>query len=789
MFSRFPVRFAFARGARVATCGIPLLIAGAIAGPLFAADPPPAATVVEIKVLEKLMKCQMQTQPYDFSDQWFFRRGDIAGVNLVLSPEYKGSTHDLKIIATHTFDGAPQKITMTVEDSLPAVGWGAALTHGYKQGANTVEVLVFQIPGDAPVGEYAFEASVEPKGAPNQATVKAFPKPVVLLFNPWSAKDKDVHYTLDAPRKEFVLETEGRVYTVKPANDTEERRSGGWSFDQFDKVTIKVTLKQLEGLSAADRSSALKVCRHLIDRAAAKETDGSGGILIGRWAFNYPGGQRPTAWTRSKEIFAEFDTTGNAVKYGQCWVFAGVLTSMARCLGIPAHTHSTFDVGWEKGKKDPKELDTVWTRDENGDLRISGGQSDGWWTYHAWCDVRLRHEAAEPTWQSCDVTYGTKVGYPPFGPAPLSKIKAKLGGDFDVQFFSTAFDGDRQLWFNNHKLPQKPKDKVITGWYSTMKKVGSNGWTDITAFYKVPEAEPTPLPGSSDLQIELFHNSQVAAGESLEFDLFLHNGGEQPRHLAITRRAQYQAYDGEPGELLLGEASMVDLAAGETLIVPWSISGSQTVDFAASMEDIVLDVAVQDLDLPDPELRGEPTFLLLESFKTTILPVDVELVLDQAGPFDVGGGAMCTASFVNPLKVPTQDAVVIFSAGDGAIVGGAERLEVPLKPVAPGAIAEVTMPVLFNRPGKHIVLATVVATGFRCTSALVSAEVSSPDPLCPADINGDGVVNGADLGLLLAAFGPGCDCECVNPDLNGDGHIDGADMGLLLGAWGPCQNE
>ncbi len=46
------------------------------------------------------------------------------------------------------------------------------------------------------------------------------------------------------------------------------------------------------------------------------------------------------------------------------------------------------------------------------------------------------------------------------------------------------------------------------------------------------------------------------------------------------------------------------------------------------------------------------------------------------------------------------------------------------------------------------------------------------------DLDGDGIVDGADLGLLLSAWnttGPG--------DLNGDGIVDGADLGLLLSAW------
>lgn len=52
---------------------------------------------------------------------------------------------------------------------------------------------------------------------------------------------------------------------------------------------------------------------------------------------------------------------------------------------------------------------------------------------------------------------------------------------------------------------------------------------------------------------------------------------------------------------------------------------------------------------------------------------------------------------------------------------------------------------------------------------------------CPADVDGNGVVNGADLGLLLGQWG-------VNgsADLNDDNIVNGADLGLMLGAWGGC---
>ena len=51
---------------------------------------------------------------------------------------------------------------------------------------------------------------------------------------------------------------------------------------------------------------------------------------------------------------------------------------------------------------------------------------------------------------------------------------------------------------------------------------------------------------------------------------------------------------------------------------------------------------------------------------------------------------------------------------------------------------------------------------------------SEPSP----DLDGDGEVTGADLGLLLAGWG-----EPGPTDLNGDGTTNGADLGLLLAAW------
>jgi hypothetical protein len=59
----------------------------------------------------------------------------------------------------------------------------------------------------------------------------------------------------------------------------------------------------------------------------------------------------------------------------------------------------------------------------------------------------------------------------------------------------------------------------------------------------------------------------------------------------------------------------------------------------------------------------------------------------------------------------------------------------------------------------------------------VTIEAPLP-PANPADLNGDGVVNAADLSALLGNWG-----GTGVGDINGDGAVGAADLAALLGAW------
>ncbi|MFO0828389.1 MAG: hypothetical protein U0572_09580 [Phycisphaerales bacterium] len=71
-------------------------------------------------------------------------------------------------------------------------------------------------------------------------------------------------------------------------------------------------------------------------------------------------------------------------------------------------------------------------------------------------------------------------------------------------------------------------------------------------------------------------------------------------------------------------------------------------------------------------------------------------------------------------------------------------------------------------------------TGFGTGTITVTQDGSCP-VVCVGDLNGDGVVDAQDLGILLGGWGGG-----GVADLNGDGTVDAQDLGILLGAWGPC---
>ena len=110
-----------------------------------------------------------------------------------------------------------------------------------------------------------------------------------------------------------------------------------WIYGQFRDVVIPAVCHILDNLTGGgsrqlrpnERGDPVKVSR-AVSSAVAE------GVLVGRWDGNYGDGRLPSEWTGSVAILEEFMKAGGhrPVKYAQCWVYAGLVTTSECTLGI-----------------------------------------------------------------------------------------------------------------------------------------------------------------------------------------------------------------------------------------------------------------------------------------------------------------------------------------------------------------------------------------------------------------------------------------------------------------------
>lgn len=91
-----------------------------------------------------------------------------------------------------------------------------------------------------------------------------------------------------------------------------------------------------------------------------------------------------------------------------------------------------------------------------------------------------------------------------------------------------------------------------------------------------------------------------------------------------------------------------------------------------------------------------------------------------------------------------------------------------------------SLPLCMSADGRTVAGAARTPEGPR--AFILSLPRSAP---CPADVNDSGTVDGIDLTLVLAAWGP-CGIGACPGDLNGDSTVDGLDLTVILSAWGEC---
>lgn len=155
-----------------------------------------------------------------------------------------------------------------------------------------------------------------------------------------------------------------------------------------------------------------------------------------------------------------------------------------------------------------------------------------------------------------------------------------------------------------------------------------------------------------------------------------------------------------------------------------------------------------------------------------------------------GGGHYGLSGFTGPSTMtPTavvQGETVFLVASAQKDFGGTITWSLHVNPSV-GSPEPTTPDATMSIPGTALPQALVLYNdgGFstdeiRVATTWAGALGQASEP-CVGDLDGDGVVGGADLGALLGQWG------IDGPaDLDGDGIVGGADLGIMLGAWGAC---
>ena len=107
--------------------------------------------------------------------------------------------------------------------------------------------------------------------------------------------------------------------------------------------------------------------------------------------------------------------------------------------------------------------------------------------------------------------------------------------------------------------------------------------------------------------------------------------------------------------------------------------------------------------------------------------------------------------------------------------------DINVQPQQPIVTREVDIPTLFGQDTAYVGFTSGTGADWG-NHDIIYWEYDVFSPVCVGELNGDGYVDGADLGILLSNWGS--DAEFY--DLNGDDTTDGKDIGILLANWGPC---
>eukprot|EP00946_MAST-07B_sp_MAST-7B-sp1_P005337 g5337.t1 len=357
-----------------------------------------------------------------------------------------------------------------------------------QDGESRVKVRV-AFAADAPVGYYRISVQAQVLQSKEVVTYSLH-TPLIVLFNPYGNHD-DVKQS-KANRQEYVEGTEGLIWQGLSDDNTAHT----WAFDQFKTQQLLVSLDSLRRMPVKERGDAALVSRHLtyaLNEDICYGKWGSGSYTTGKPDGGYKCSKsnkarrcyEPGHWTGTAELFAAHVlNNGNRVQYCQCFVYAGVLTTIGRSLGIATRPVTTFQSAHDTTKD--RSINKFYDVDSKtgiftpatAELPDDSGH-DSIWSFHVWNEMYMKRpllnaqlacKTCANGWQTLDATpqefsQGGDSGLPTepaymLGPAAVRgvvkknldpKCRSQSGayGCFDSQFVISEVNSNILMWTRN----------------------------------------------------------------------------------------------------------------------------------------------------------------------------------------------------------------------------------------------------------------------------------------------------------------------------------------------------
>ncbi|XP_060601328.1 annulin-like [Ruditapes philippinarum] len=431
---------------------------------------------------------------YDSRENLVVRRGQDFTFKIKFNRSYDDKKDDLRLVfefgkRPSTPKGSYVEFILSAKD-VPKE-WGAYI----KSDSNGWLTVVVTTPPTCAVGKWTMKIDVVKKKDNKSVVFRYVHKdPIYILFNPW-CKDDGVFMENKVDRDEYILNETGKLYRgskyrISPCL---------WNFGQFSGNILDCALYLLDEMSVLNgnaRGDPVQIVRKL--SGLVNDFDNNG-ILAGNWSGDYEGGVSPLSWSGSVEIIEKYFETKQPVKFGQCWVFSGVTTTLCRALGIPTRSVTNFASAHDHDGS--MTIDTVFKDNEKVDHL-----SDSVWNYHVWNEVWMtRPELPKGYggWQAIDATpQEASGGIFCCGPASVKAIKnGDVGFNHDGPFIFAEVNADRVFWQINEggKMEKTSIHKKAVGMNISAKRASGKAAgrdlyvcsdldrEDLTSNYKFPE--------------------------------------------------------------------------------------------------------------------------------------------------------------------------------------------------------------------------------------------------------------------------------------------------------------